>query len=329
MEDVKILEGFNKLSERKKESLLYALRILNRPTPELVEAEKTKIGSFPEKTEQRISKLTSNELNYISDNRLHQKMPEGGGSGNTIVLTCKCEEIIDGWDPRVLVLGIEDGIKELLHQKVLPVPSSGEMLYPDRYKIGPDYQQYLAKDETLNLAIPEGFDALVITVFAKSIEWLSGGPDNSGKKKVTPDIPHIEGDIEMLDFDPYTNYARFLMWGDAAIYAYAYSWDYNPVPLIPTYNVTFTFEGGEAEQDFIDIVYIRQYQEDGRLYLDLATLYTQEDTELEILEGFTVLIITDSGRFLNPTSGITVDGDSLLNVTADGTVEWGFIQAPF
>lgn len=319
MEDVKILEEFNKLSERKKESLLYALRILNRPTPELVEAEKTKIGSFPETTEQRISKLTSNELNYISDNRLHQKMSEGGGSGNTIVLTCKCEEIIEkplsktGWDPRVLVLGIEDGMKV----------RSG-MLYPDRYKIGPDYQQYLAKDETLKLAIPEGFDALVITVFAWSIEWLSGGPDNRETKEVAPDIPHIEGDIEMLDFDPYTNYARFLMWGDAAIYAYTHSWDYNPVPLIPTYNVTFIFDGGWAEKDFIDIAYIQQDQDDGRLYLDLATLYTQEDTELEILEGFTVLILTANGRFLNPTAGITVDDDSLLNVTADGTVEWGF-----
>ena len=317
MEDVKILEEFNKLSERKKESLLYALRILNRPTPELVEAEKTKIGSFPETTEQRISKLTSNELNYIYDNRLHQKMPEGGGSGNTIVLTCKCEEIIDGWDPRVLVLGIEDGIKGRI-----------EMLYPDRFKIGPDYQQYLAKDETLNLAIPEGFDALVITVFARSIEWLSGGPDNSGKKGVTPDIPHIEGDIEMLDFDPHTNYARFLMWGDAAIYAYAYTWHYNPVPLIPTYNVTFIFDGDAAEQNFIDIVYIRQDQSDGSLELSVITLYTQEDTELEILEGFTVLILTANSRFLNPTAGITVDDNGILNVTADGTVEWGFIQPP-
>lgn len=328
MDDLKLLEEFNKLSDRKKESLLYALRILNRPTPELVQAEKEKIGSFPQTTEKRISKLTSNELNHISDNNLHKKDSGSSGSGNTIVLTCKWDETIEeksllkketkSWTPSVLILGIEDGIRE-----------RGGQLYPNRYKIGPDYQQYLASDETLKLAIPEGFDALVITVFARSIEWLSGGPNSSGTKRTESDIPHIEGDIEMLDFDPYTNYARFLMWGDAAIYAYTYSWTYNSVPLIPTYNVTFTAGGDSiATQDYIEIAYIRQYQDDGRIELDVVTLYAQEDTDLEVLEGSTVFVITANGRFLNSTAGITITDYSLLNVTADGTVEWGLTYTP-
>ena len=326
MDDLKLLEEFNKLSDRKKESLLYALRILNRPTPELVQAEKEKIGSFPQTTEKRISKLTSNELNHISDNNLHKKDSGSSGSGNTIVLTCKCDETIEksllkretSWSSNVLILGIDDGIRE----------ERGGQLYPNRYKIGPDYQKYLPSDETLKLAIPEGFDALVITVFARSIEWLSGGPNSSGTKRTESDIPHIEGDIEMLDFDPYTNYVRFLMWGDATIYAYTYSWTYNSVPLIPTYNVTFTFTGDAEEQGSIDIDYIRQYQDDGRIELDTVTLYAQEDTDLEILEGSTVFVITANGRFLNSTAGITITDYSLLNVTADGTVEWGFQSIP-
>ena len=47
----------------------------------IVKDELDKIKSFAESTEKRRSKLTLNELNYISDKQLHQK--SGGGSGDS------------------------------------------------------------------------------------------------------------------------------------------------------------------------------------------------------------------------------------------------------
>lgn len=49
--------------------------------PSLVSSELTTIETFKDTTEKRGSKLTLNELNYISDKQLHQKTDgEGGGS---------------------------------------------------------------------------------------------------------------------------------------------------------------------------------------------------------------------------------------------------------
>lgn len=48
--------------------------------PSLVSSELTTIETFKDTTEKRGSKLTLNELNYISDKQLHQKVDgEGGG----------------------------------------------------------------------------------------------------------------------------------------------------------------------------------------------------------------------------------------------------------
>ena len=48
--------------------------------PSLVSSELTTIETFKDTTEKRGSKLTLNELNYISDKQLHQKT-DGGGDG--------------------------------------------------------------------------------------------------------------------------------------------------------------------------------------------------------------------------------------------------------
>ena len=51
--------------------------------PSLVSSELTTIETFKDTTEKRGSKLTLNELNYISDKQLHQKT-DGGGSGEDL-----------------------------------------------------------------------------------------------------------------------------------------------------------------------------------------------------------------------------------------------------
>lgn len=51
--------------------------------PSLVSSELTTIETFKDTTEKRASKLTLNELNYISDKQLHQKT-EGSGSGEDL-----------------------------------------------------------------------------------------------------------------------------------------------------------------------------------------------------------------------------------------------------
>lgn len=55
--------------------------------PSLVSSELTTIETFKDTTEKRGSKLTLNELNYISDKQLHQKTDGGeGGSSSPIKL---------------------------------------------------------------------------------------------------------------------------------------------------------------------------------------------------------------------------------------------------
>lgn len=55
--------------------------------PSLVSSELTTIETFKDTTEKRGSKLTLNELNYISDKQLHQKTDgEGGGLDSPLKL---------------------------------------------------------------------------------------------------------------------------------------------------------------------------------------------------------------------------------------------------
>lgn len=51
--------------------------------PSLVSSELTTIETFKDTTEKRGSKLTLNELNYISDKQLHQKTDGEGGGGSS------------------------------------------------------------------------------------------------------------------------------------------------------------------------------------------------------------------------------------------------------
>lgn len=64
--------------------------------PSLVSSELTTIETFKDTTEKRGSKLTLNELNYISDKQLHQKTDgEGGGGSSSPVGLAKVKFVTD------------------------------------------------------------------------------------------------------------------------------------------------------------------------------------------------------------------------------------------
>lgn len=65
--------------------------------PSLVSSELTTIETFKDTTEKRGSKLTLNELNYISDKQLHQKT-DGGGSGDSSVGLADVRFVADNLD---------------------------------------------------------------------------------------------------------------------------------------------------------------------------------------------------------------------------------------
>lgn len=62
--------------------------------PSLVSSELTTIETFKDTTEKRGSKLTLNELNYISDKQLHQKT-DGGEGGSSPVGLAKVKFVAD------------------------------------------------------------------------------------------------------------------------------------------------------------------------------------------------------------------------------------------
>lgn len=322
--DDKILAEFNKLSDRKKESLLYALRIMNRPTPELVQEETDKINTFPRTTEKRISKLTINELNHISDNNLHKKDEGGGGGGDTISIGCEYspKPFFDPTiSPRILILGLS----------MISTRSPED----NKFAIGPEFTEVLYPESYITLTLGPDFASYIVSVWAPSVEWLSGGPGGGdikgGKKGVDePDIPHISGDIEMYDFDPLTNIVYFRVWGESSIFANADTpWSYIPGERLEQCAVTFHYTGEETDPGKC-VLYIERIDQDREVNLLIAgprTIYITSDITIFVIKN-SLVTITSGGQFASASGDLEVNGYDELIVRGDGTVNWVDVPDP-